>query len=338
VRVICLVEHPDHVCCRYRLAALRPHLEEQGIHLDLVALPGNLLARLSLLTRLKGRAVILQRKLFSWLELKILRTQAAWLAFDMDDAVFLRDSYSSKGHQDSRRLGRFRRLMALSDCVFAGNHFLAGQARLNGATGTVVVVPTSIEPGLYPVRPKDPNKSQDGSGLQMTWIGSSSTLQGLERMTPLFNRIGAEIPGIRLRVISDRFPDFERLRVVQIPWSGKTEANELAQGDVGISWIPDDPWSRGKCGLKVLQYMAAGLPVLANPVGVHPEMIRPGKEGFLPANDDEWLKYLRILDQDREALHTLGTSGRNRVETEYSVANAARLVANTIRVTAGRAA
>ena len=338
MRVICLVEHPDHVCCRYRLSALIPHLRERGIKLEPVALPRSLFGRIRLFSRLKGHAVILQRKLLSWVELRLLRSRVPWLAFDLDDAVFLRDSYSSKGHQDGRRKRRFSHLMAAADCVFAGNRFLAEQSRAHGARGRVLVVPTSINPDLYQPKVAGPTATAAVGGLRMTWIGSSSTLQGLERMAPLFDRIATRIPGISLRVISDRFPAFEKLKVVNIPWSGQSEAEDLASGDVGISWIPDDPWSRGKCGLKVLQYMAAGLPVLANPVGVHPEMIRPGREGFLPGTDEEWLEKLDFFDKNRPELMEMGRAGRQRVEGEYSVANAARLVGDAIRAISGSAA
>ena len=335
MRVVGLVEHPDHVCSRYRLAALIPYLRLQKIDLELISLPGNVFARIALFAKLGGRAVILQRKLLSWLELKYLRSRASWLGFDFDDAVFLRDSYSPRGHHDSRRLGRFRNLMKQADCVFAGNGFLADQAAQNGAGKKVLVVPTSIEPNLYQPKICPATSVKLDRPIQMTWIGSSSTLQGLEKMAPLFNRIGTAIPGITLRVISDRFPAFSNLKVISIPWSGATEAAELAKGSVGISWIPNDPWSRGKCGLKVLQYMAAGLPVLANPVGVHPEMIRPGQEGFLPERDDEWVGYLERFNEDPGLCYSLGQNARLRAEKEYSVNNAARLVCQALSQSAG---
>ena len=93
-------------------------------------------------------------------------------------------------------------------------------------------------------------------------------------------RVADAIPGVKLRVICDRFPDAFPLPVVPIAWSPETEAQEIAAGHIGISWIPDDLWSRGKCGLKVLQYQAAGLPVVANPVGAHREMVRDGRDGI----------------------------------------------------------
>ena len=85
-------------------------------------------------------------------------------------------------------------------------------------------------------------------------------------------------------MICDRFPSFETLPVVPIPWAEEWEAHDLAAGQIGISWLPDDLWSRGKCGLKVLQYQAARLPVVANPVGMQAEMIEPGRHR-LPCRD-----------------------------------------------------
>ena len=107
------------------------------------------------------------------------------------------------------------------------------------------------------------------------WPGSTGRGRSWERL-------GREVPGLRLRMVCDHFLRFESLPVVDVPWSEATEAADVASADIGISWVPDDLWSRGKCGLKVLQYQAAGLPVVANPVGVHPEIIRPGVDGLLP--------------------------------------------------------
>ncbi|MGE5754108.1 MAG: glycosyltransferase, partial [Planctomycetaceae bacterium] len=98
------------------------------------------------------------------------------------------------------------------------------------------------------------------------------------------------------------------------------EAEELAAGDVGISWVPDDLWSRGKCGLKVLQYQAAGLPVLANPVGVQAEMVVPEVSGLLATTPDEWVEAVRRLATDPALRLRMGRAARASVESGYSVA------------------
>ena len=100
-------------------------------------------------------------------------------------------------------------------------------------------------------------------------------------------RVGEQCPGTPA--------DFGRLPVQFVPWSKRTEADELANSDAGVSWIPDGLWSRGKCGLKVLQYGAAGLPVVTNPVGVHREMIVPGITGYLASTAEEWVEAVKTL-------------------------------------------
>ncbi len=90
-------------------------------------------------------------------------------------------------------------------------------------------------------------------------------------------------------------------------------------GQIGISWLPEDPWSRGKCGLKVLQYQAARLPVVANPVGMHAELIEPGLTGFLPRTAGQWVEAIRTLAADEKLRWRMGRTARQRVESGYSV-------------------
>jgi hypothetical protein len=167
----------------------------------------------------------------------------------------------------------------------------------------------------YPI----PRNAASSDGIDLAWIGSSSTLAGLEAHRGLWEQIGRDVDGARLRLICDRSANFGPLRVVAIPWSEATEAAELARSDVGVSWLPVDLWSRGKCGLKVLQYQAAGLPVVANPVGVHPAMIVPGSTGYLPSTPDEWCEAIRNLRDDPVLRHEMGRAARRRVEEDYSV-------------------
>jgi glycosyltransferase involved in cell wall biosynthesis len=158
-----------------------------------------------------------------------------------------------------------------------------------------------------------------GTGVELTWIGSSSTLKGLETIRPLLEEVGHRWPGLRMKLICDRFLEFESLSVIRRVWSEATEADDLASADIGISWVPDDPWSRGKCGLKVLQYMAAGLPVVANPVGVQAEMVGHGETGFLCSTPDEWRAAIGRLRHDPMVRKRMGEAGRARVENEFSV-------------------
>lgn len=319
MKLVALVESPEHVCCRYRLAAFRPWLESAGHSLDLRPWPKRWWSRLRIGRTLEDAdVVILQRRLLAPWQLYLVRCASPRLIFDFDDAVFLRDSYSPKGPHSIRRLHRFMATVETADAVVAGNDYLAAEARRWAAPEHVRVVPTCVEPERY--RLAEHRRSE---AVELVWVGSSSTLRGLETAHPLLEALGQACPGLRLKLVCDRFLTLRHLAVVPCPWTEAGEAEAIAAADIGMSWVPDDHWSRGKCGLKVLQYMAAGLPVVANPVGVQAELVRPGETGFLARTADEWAAAVRALAADPELRRRMGAAGRRRVEAEYSVAGGA---------------
>jgi glycosyltransferase involved in cell wall biosynthesis len=313
VQLVALVDHPDHVCCRYRLAAFRSLLQASGHDFELMALPRYWWQRLRLWPRLRGQPVVVQRRLLAGWELKLLRRSARWLLFDFDDAIFLRDSYHG-ATSSPRLLRRFQAMMRCADGVLAGNEFLEETARRWTTTARVEVFPTCVEPSRYPLAAH----SYAGE-TQLVWIGSSSTLQGLEQIRPMLEQLGRACPHLRLRLVCDRFIKLRHLPVLPCPWSDATEAHDVAAADIGISWLPDDDWSRGKCGLKVLQYMAAGLPVIANPVGVQLDLVRHGENGYLAETPEEWINAVRYLANNPGLRRRMGAAGRQRVEQEFSV-------------------
>jgi glycosyltransferase involved in cell wall biosynthesis len=157
--------------------------------------------------------------------------------------------------------------------------------------------------------------------VKLVWIGSRSTASSLLDSRPGLELAAASLPGLGLRLVCDRFPDLgAAITVEHRPWSEATEAEELAEADVGISWLPDHPWSRGKCGLKVLQYMAAGLPVVANPVGMHTRLIDHGRTGFLAETPDQWAAAIGRLAASPELRAEMGLAARQFVAEHYSVA------------------
>ncbi|HTU90473.1 MAG TPA: glycosyltransferase family 4 protein, partial [Gemmataceae bacterium] len=269
--------------------------------------------------RLRGANVIVQRRLLAGWQRVLLRRAARRLLFDFDDAVFLRDSYAARGLHDRRRLRRFAGMVRCTDAVIAGNSFLAEQAARWTDERSIQVIPTCVDPKRYPLA--DP--LQKGSGLELVWVGSSSTLRGLQAIAPFLEAIGRNVPGVRLKLLCDRFLTLRHLPVLPVAWTEANEAAEIAGADIGISWLPDDEWSRGKCGLKVLQYLAAGLPVIANPVGVQMEMVRHGETGILAWTPEQWIEAVRRLADDRELRRRMGRAGRRLVETRYSIAEGA---------------
>ncbi len=318
-----LVDNTEHVCCRYRLAAFRPILERAGHALELLPLPSSWWKRAALFQNLRGENVIVQRRLLAGWQRQLLRRSVRRLLFDFDDAVFLRDSYAAKGLHDRRRFHRFVGMVRCADAVIAGNTFLAERAARWTSARSIQVIPTCVDPQLYlPIE-----KASTRSGVDLVWVGSASTLRGLQAIAPLLEAVGRSVPGVRLKLVCDRFLTLRDLPIVPVPWKQATEAEEIAAADIGISWLPDDAWSRGKCGLKVLQYLAAGLPVVANPVGVQWEMVRHGETGFLAQSPDRWIEAISRLAGDGELRHRMGQAGRQLVQARYSVgAGAAKWV------------
>jgi glycosyltransferase involved in cell wall biosynthesis len=261
-------------------------------------------------------AVVLQRKLLSCWNLYLLRRAARVLLFDFDDAIFLRDSYSPKGLYSPRRLQRFVATIETVDHVIAGNAYLREQASRWTSPDRVHLIPTCVNPGSYPVA----NHRRAGETVELVWIGSASTLRGLEEIRPVLEKLGQRDPALRLKLVCDRFLTFQHLPVVRCPWSEATETAALADAAIGISCVPDDLWSRGKCGLKVLQYMAAGLPVVANPVGIQTDLVQHGQTGFLAQTPGEWLEAVSRLAHDPELCQRMGRAGRERAETAFSTA------------------
>jgi len=325
MHLLALVKSADHVCCRYRLAAFRSYLADAGHELELRAWPRSWFGRLFLHRHLRrADVVIVQRRLLAPWEVLLVRRSAKRLVFDFDDAVFMRSSNTKSSLVSSVRQHGFARTVRAADLIIAGNEFLGNQAAAQITAARLRVVPTCVDTDLYPLA----SHRQTANGIRLVWIGSSSTLKGLERVRDLWEIIGRHCPGVSLKLICDRPMTLDHLPIEFRPWSSATEGAELAEADIGISWLPDDSWSRGKCGLKVLQYMAAGLPVIANPVGVQTEMVRHGETGFLAETPEEWCEAVNQLAADPALRRRMGQEGRRIVESEYSVAaGAARWVA-----------
>jgi glycosyltransferase involved in cell wall biosynthesis len=321
MQLAALVKDPQHVCARYRLTAFQAELEAAGHALDYTPWHGNWRSTLAARGRLRAAdAVVVQRSLPIAPHWHLLRRFSPTLIFDFDDAVFCRDSYARQGTDCSYKLRRFRRVAGSCDAVVAGNSFLAEEAARTAKPERVHVVPTCVDVDKY-TRARHERTDRP----RLVWVGSSSTLQGLETVRRHFLEIGRAVPDARLKTICDRAFLESGLPTDFVPWNATREAADLADGEIGISWIPDDPWSRGKCGLKLLQYMAAGLPVVTNPVGVHAEIVEHGTTGFLATSADEWISAIRTLAADPELRRSMGEAGRRKVEACYSTRRGAQL-------------
>lgn len=314
MEVVALVPDHEHVSTRYRIAQYAGHLERVGLPLVIEPLASATVHRVRQLSRRRSdQIVLLQRKLLPVWQLGLLRQAASRLVYDFDDAVYQRDSFHPRGPYSLTRAVRFAATVTLVDMVIAGNSYLADAAGACTAKGKIRVVPTAINPARYA-----PAHHADQRPTRLVWIGSSSTLRSLEEGRSQLESIGRAIPGMLLRVVCDRFPDFDHLQVEPNPWSAATETDALRGADIGISVLSDSAWSRGKCGLKVLQYMAAGLPVVASPVGIHADLVGAG-QGFLPTTTEGWVEHVRDLARDPALRAQMGREGRERLSRHFHV-------------------
>lgn len=316
MKVLALTEGPNHVCYRYRIEAFAPALADRGWTLESLPLdPGTFQRRSQLRRAAEADVVVLQRKLLPMWQLRILRKTAKLLIYDFDDALFCRDSYSRKKSASWARLAHFWATIYTADVVTAGNRYLQEQASAYVMPERVHLMPTCVEPDLYPVAAH----FRVGNEVKLVWIGQDSTLPCLTHAQPMLAAASIKTPGIELRVICNQFPELRGVRVVPRQWSATSETREIADVDIGISWLPDDPWSLGKCGLKVLQYMAAGLPVVANPVGMNREMVVHGETGLLASTPQQWAEAIARLAAEPARRRAMGIAGRKRVEQRFSV-------------------
>jgi glycosyltransferase involved in cell wall biosynthesis len=177
----------------------------------------------------------------------------------------------------------------------------------------VTVLPTTIDTEKY--QPKASTALQ--TPPVVGWSGSHSTLRHLEWFVPILQEIRASA-SFRFKVIgADQFA-IPGIDVESVPWRVATETTDIQSIDIGVMPLPDDQWSRGKCGLKALQYMALGIPVVASPVGVNSTIIDDGRNGFLASDPAEWSAKVRRLLEDADLRRRFAAEGRRTVEEYYS--------------------
>jgi glycosyltransferase involved in cell wall biosynthesis len=194
--------------------------------------------------------------------------------------------------------------------VLCGNRFLMDQALKHRPDG-VFYVPTVVNTDEYRIKTHESTEA-----LVVGWMGSASTLSYLSDIMPLFS---GDAGGPALKVVADRAPDAAGRRVVFEKWSGETEKALLQSFDVGIMPTKDDLWSRGKCGLKLIQYAAAGLPAISHPWGVSADIIEEGRSGFLRTDGPGWREAIDKLGADVDLRKKMGSAARSIAEERYSI-------------------
>jgi glycosyltransferase involved in cell wall biosynthesis len=258
-----------------------------------------------------------------WFERKAARSRLP-VVFDFDDAIFHSYVSPSNGYLSYLKFpGKTAEICRLSTHVMAGNEYLADYARRYNSR--VTIVPTTIDTEKYKLVEKG-----EPVAVTIGWSGSFSTIQHLDTVRDVLAEL-AKTEDFRLRVVGATVYKIPGIDVESMQWRSATEIEDLSAIDIGIMPLPDDDWSKGKCGLKALQYMALGIPTICSPVGVNSTIIRDGENGYLADGPNEWIARLKQLIHSPELRRKIGSAGRKTVEEAYSAKVVAPRVAKIFR-------
>jgi glycosyltransferase involved in cell wall biosynthesis len=307
-RLLFISKGSDSASTRYRAFDYIPRLEAEGWQCKHITTTRSVFNYLHVLQAAsRADVVVVLRKTFSHWFVNQLRKRTKKLVFDFDDAVFAR----SNGKPSTKRAKGFKRIVKLADAVWAGNHFLADKAR--EYSDKVSVVPTAIDMSRYATVAEKPDNHVD-----LVWIGSSSTRKYLEMILPSLVDAYRNNTMLRLKIIADFDLDNSVIPTVAIPWSSEAEVAALSSAHIGIAPLVDNVWTRGKCALKVLQYMAAGLPVVSSNTGANAEVVVEAKTGLLVNSPEAWRSAIEMFASNKESREAYGAAGRQRCEERYS--------------------
>jgi glycosyltransferase involved in cell wall biosynthesis len=234
--------------------------------------------------------------------------------YDVDDAIWF-DGVGAGGHPLAFLKGSHRKakwLAARADHVIAGNEILADW--LSDHASTVSVIPSLVDPDAVPIRRHAPSDQ-----IVIGWIGSATTAPYLMRTVSAIERAAKLLQDVRLimHVVGGIAPPVRGVRSIQEPWNERTEQGALASIDIGVMPLPDNRWTRGKCAYKAVQYMASGIPVIADDVGVTADVV--GDAGVVTSEPDEWVEGIVQLAQDHYLRTAFGSRGRSRAANAFSV-------------------
>ena len=246
----------------------------------------------------------------AWFERRIARSGVPMI-FDFDDAVFVPYQSPSNGYLSYLKFpNKTGEICSLASHVMAGNEYLADYAR--GFNENVTIVPTTIDTEKYKIVDKTGAET-----VTIGWTGSFSTVQHLDTIRDVLQELARQ-EKFHLHVIGTPTYEISGVDVKALKWQSETEIEDLRKIDIGLMPLPDDQWSKGKCGLKALQYMALGIPTICSPVGVNTAIITDGENGFLADGKNEWIEKIKKLIHSVELRKKLGVAGRETVVKNYS--------------------
>lgn len=277
----------------------------------------------------------IEKELFPYLPAfaeRLLKLLCKPYIVDYDDAIF--HNYDLSASVLVRKIlgNKIDTVMKCSSCVVAGNKYIADKAKTAGAS-YIEVIPTVVDHVRYIPRVKSTNES-----MVIGWIGSPSTQKYVLELRDILRNVCQKYEA-KLYLIGANPQialEFQGIDVSVIAWSEEQEADLIQKMDIGIMPLPDGPWEKGKCGYKLIQYMACAVPVIASPVGVNVDIVSHSQCGLLASNTSEWEMALSRLLSNPSERHLFGSAGRYAVENIYSLKVQAPILSRVITKSANR--
>lgn len=237
------------------------------------------------------------------------------IIFDFDDAVWLPNvSDGNRKFEWMKNCNKTSSIISLADFIIAGNDYLASYA--NQFNKNTKIIPTTIDTNYH----RESSEKKSDEKICIGWTGSHTTIQHFEHAVPFLKVLKEKFANkIYFKVIGDDKYLNDELDVRGIAWNLQNEIKELSEFDIGIMPLPDNEWTKGKCGLKGLQYMALEIPPVMSPVGVNCEIVLDGVNGFLANTNSEWIEKISLLVESKELREKIGAAARKTVEKKYSV-------------------
>lgn len=301
---------------KFRVLAYLPFLEEAGWDYRIIAGGTGLGKKRDILqTAPEFDLVFIQKKLFDPLFLRLLARRNSNIIFDFDDALF---AYEPTGKPlRIKKPGTAYTKHLLNRILTQAVHVIVGNANLakyvESFTRNLTIIPTPVNLSDYK------EKTKKGGSVVIGWLGTGRNLIYLKETESVIQTVSKKFPEVEWHILSDRSYSLDGVRIRNVPWNDSTAFGEISRFDIGLNPLSDDAWSRGKCAFKALQYMAAGVPVVASPVGMNAKIVAEGKTGYLAGHTDEWVEALTTLIENENHRCELGRNGRRYVEKNYSV-------------------
>lgn len=248
---------------------------------------------------------------FEWWLKKIKKKK---IIYDFDDAIWIPNT--SAANKIARWVKAFWKVPFIckwSYAISAGNDYLCQYAAQH-TKGKIVKVPTVVDTEN---RYNQLKQHKEGKPV-VGWTGSHSTLKYLDDVMPVLQQL-QEKHDFTFLVIADKKPELPLKDWQYVPWNPATEIEDLVKIDIGLMPLTPDPWSAGKCGFKLIQYLSLGIPALASPVGVNTSIIDEGMNGYLCHTPEDWANGIEQLLGDVALRTSMGAAGRNKMVSSYSI-------------------